>query len=45
METICLTPTALPVEDRLHIAVAAYLARYTDLSHKHAATDIRAFIS
>lgn len=42
---ICLTPTALPVEDRLHVAVAAYLARYKDLSRKHAATDIRAFIS
>lgn len=45
MDTICLSPTALPVEDRLHVAVAAYLARYKDLSRKHAATDLRAFIS
>ncbi len=43
MDTICLSPTALPVEDRLHVAVAAYLARYKDLSRKHAATDLRAF--
>ena len=46
METIVLAPSAsLPVEDRLHVAVAAYLARYKDLSRKHAATDLRAFIS
>lgn len=45
MDPICLSPTALPVEDRLHVAVAAYLARYRDLSRKHAATDLRAFIS
>lgn len=46
MEAIVLAPnTELPVEDRLHVAVAAYLARYKDLSRKHAATDLRAFIS
>jgi site-specific recombinase XerD len=45
MDTLYLSPTALPVEDRLHVAVAAYLARYKDLSRKHAATDLRAFIS
>lgn len=46
METIVLAPSAsLPVEDRLHVAVAAYLARYKDLSRKHAATDLRAFVS
>ncbi len=33
------------VEDRLHIAVAAYLARYKDLTRKHAATDLGAFVS
>lgn len=46
METIVLaTGASLPVEDRLHVAVAAYLARYKDLSRKHAATDLRAFVS
>lgn len=38
-------PPRYPVEDRLHVAVAAYLARYKDLSRKHAAPDLRAFIS
>jgi site-specific recombinase XerD len=45
MDTICISPTALPVEDKLHVAVAAYLARYKDISRKHAATDLRAFTS
>lgn len=46
METIVVAPSAsLPVEDRLHIAVAAYLARYKDPTRKHAATDLRAFVT
>lgn len=40
MESSLIAASAsLPVEDRLHVAVAAYLARYKELSRKPAATD------
>lgn len=46
MDTIiCSTSSSLPVEDQLHVAVAAYLARYKGHTRVHATTDLKAFIT